>query len=175
MRHLLAVNQRGHPGATDGAVGLCETCLSKPTHCVTAPPCLAGLPFTCHQSFSTPSLLSPRDYIARLFFLRRHGGPLIPDTITDSWGPHLSSSGPQVPVMECFTRAPAGDLGLIYMWFLLLLLKFVCAPSALTVRVTNSFFSFPLVPPLPHPPPPPGVLTHPSSLYLTGDKVWASS
>lgn len=32
MRHLLAVNQSGHPGAIDGAVGLCETCLSEPTH-----------------------------------------------------------------------------------------------------------------------------------------------
>lgn len=144
MRHLLAVNQSGHPGAIDGAVGLRETCLSKPTHCVTASPCLAGLPFVCHQSFSAPSLLSLHDSIACLFFLQRHGGPLIPDTITDSWGPHLSSSGLQVPVMECFTRAPAGDSGLIYMWFLLLLLKFVCAPSALTVRVTNPFSSFPL-------------------------------
>ena len=144
MRHLLAVNQSGHPGAIDGAVGLCETCLSKPTHCVTASACLAGLPLLYHQSFSAPSLLSLPVSIACLFFLQRLGSPLIPDTITDSWGPHLSSSGPQVPVMECFTRAPAGDSGLIYMWFLLLLLKFVCAPSALTVRVTNPFFSFPL-------------------------------
>lgn len=143
MHHLLAVNQSGHPGAIDGAVGLCETCLSKPTHCVTASPCMDGLPFVCHQSFSAPSLLSLHDSIACLFFLQRHGGPLIPDTITDSWGPHLSSSGPQVSVMECFTPAPAGDSGLIYMWFLLLLLKFVCALSALTVRVTNPF-SFPL-------------------------------
>lgn len=138
MRHLLAVNQSGHPGAIDGAVGLCETCLSEPTHRSAAPPLLR------HQSFSAPSLLSLRHSVACLLFLQRHGGPLIPDTITDSLGPHLSSSGPQVPVMECFTRAPAGDWGLIYMWFLLLLLKFVCAPSALTVRVTNPFSSFPL-------------------------------
>lgn len=145
MRHLLAVNQRGHPGAIDGAVGLCETCLSKPTHCVTASPRSAGLPFVYHQSFRAPFLPSLRDSIACLFFRQRHVGPLIPDTITDSWGPHLSSMGPEVPVMECFTRAPVGDFGLIYMWFLLLLLKFVCAPSALTVRATNPSSSlFPL-------------------------------
>ncbi|KAF6720478.1 hypothetical protein FQA47_018131 [Oryzias melastigma] len=37
MRHLLAVNQGSHPGAIDGAVSLCETCLSKPTHSATPP------------------------------------------------------------------------------------------------------------------------------------------
>lgn len=174
MRHLLAVNQSGHPGAIDGAVGLSETCLSKPTHCVTASPYSPGLLFVYHQSFAALSLPSLRDSIACLFFLQRHGGPLIPDTIRDSWGPHLSSLGPEVPVMECFTCTPAGDSGLIYMRFLLLLLEFVCAPSALTVRVTNPLFST-LVPSLPSSLPPPHVLTHPSSLYLTGDKVWASS
>ncbi|CAB1437434.1 unnamed protein product [Pleuronectes platessa] len=59
MRHLLAVNQRGLPGAIDGAVSPCEMCLSKPTHSATPSPCPGTLTF-------------------------RHGGPLIPDPITDS-------------------------------------------------------------------------------------------
>lgn len=45
MRHLLAVNQGGHPGAIDGAVSLCEMCLSKPTHSATLSPCLGSLTF----------------------------------------------------------------------------------------------------------------------------------
>lgn len=145
MRHLLAVNQGGHPGAIDGAVSLCEMCLSKPTHSATLSPCLGSLTFVyCPPSIflSLPSLVAFFHQVRRLLvFLQRHGSPLIPDPITDSLGAHLSSSDPQVFVMECFTNTSAGDSGLICMWFLSLLLVFVCAPSALNVTVTNLFSS----------------------------------
>lgn len=69
MRHLLAVNQDGHPGAIDGAVSLCEMCLSKPTHSATPSPCLGSLtfvycplstrPFACISFFSLPVCPSP--------------------------------------------------------------------------------------------------------------------
>ena len=71
-------------------------------------------------------------------FLQRHGSPLIPDPITDSLGTHLSSSDPQVFVMECFTNTCAGDSGLIYMWYNCSLYLFV-PPSALNTTVTNPF------------------------------------
>lgn len=63
MRHLLAVNQGGHPGAIDGAVSLCEMCLSKPTHSATLSPCLGSLTFVyCPPStllfLPSPSLSS---------------------------------------------------------------------------------------------------------------------
>lgn len=62
----------------------------------------------------------------------------------------------------------AGDSGLMYMWYNCCLYLFV-PPSALNATVTNPFFvCFSL-------PPSPPLFTHPSSLYLTGDKVWASS
>lgn len=110
-------------------------------------------------------------------FLQRHGSPLIPDPITDSLGTHLSSSNPLVFVMECFANTSAGDSGPIYMWFLSLLLVLLrqrrMPPSPNPFPPPPPFF-FPLNFPL-RPPPPPPLLTHPSSLYLTGDKVWASS
>lgn len=61
MRHLLAVNQGDHPGAIDGAVSLCEMCLSKPTHSAALSPCLGSLAFVyCPPSTfpSFPSLVS---------------------------------------------------------------------------------------------------------------------
>lgn len=102
MRHLLAVNHGGHPGAIDGAVSTCEMCLSKPTHSATPSPCLGSLTFVyCPLStFFLPS-------ISFSFFLSQsvcllpasHQGcdsPLIPDPITESLDTHLSSSNPQV-------------------------------------------------------------------------------
>lgn len=47
-----------------------------------------------------------------------YDSPLIPDPITDSLDTHLSSSNPQVFVMECFTNTSAGDSDLLYMLFL---------------------------------------------------------
>ena len=135
MRHLLAVNQGAHPGAIDGAVSLREMCLSKPTHSATLSPCLGSLTFVYCPPSTLPSISFPffHSLSVRLLpvFLQRHGSPLIPDPITDSLGTHLSSSDPLVFVMECFTNTSAGDSGLIYMWFLSLLLVFVCSPSAL--------------------------------------------
>lgn len=58
MRHLLAVNQGGHPGAIDGAVSLCEMCLSKPTHSSTLSPCLGSLTFVYCPPSTLPSLQS---------------------------------------------------------------------------------------------------------------------
>jgi len=56
MRHLLAVNQGGHPGAIDRAVSLCEMCLSKPTHSATLSPCLGSPTFVCCPLSSLASL-----------------------------------------------------------------------------------------------------------------------
>lgn len=94
-----------------------------------------------HPSFPSISFSFFHSLSVRLLpvFLQRHGSPLIPDPITDSLGTHLSSSNPLVFVMECFTNTSAGDSGLIYMWFLSLLLVFVCTPSALNVTVTLPF------------------------------------
>lgn len=58
MRHLLAVNQGGHPGAIDGAVSLCEMCLSKPTHSATPSACLGSLTFVHCPPSTLPSLPS---------------------------------------------------------------------------------------------------------------------
>lgn len=178
MRHLLAVNQGGHPGAIDGAVSLCEMCLSKPTHSATLSPCPGSLTFVYCPLSTLPSLSLSSTLSVRLLpvFLQRHYSPLIPDPITDSLGTHLSSSNPLVFVMECFTNTSAGDSGLIYMWFFYRCFLCLCVPpSALNATVTNPFSPvfFPLS--FSRRPLPPPLFTHPSSLYLTGDKVWASS
>lgn len=70
MRHLLAVNQSGHPGAIDGAVSPCEMCLSNPTHPARAfwhwfTPSSFHSPFPCHFSLSFFQLfvrLSPASF-----------------------------------------------------------------------------------------------------------------
>lgn len=124
MRHLLAVNQGGHPGAIDGAVSPREMCLSKPTHSATLSPCLGSLTFvycpSFHPSVSFCFFFSPSFClsVSCLFPHQRHCSPLIPDPITDSLGTHLSSSNPPLFVIECFTNTSAGDSGLIHMWFL---------------------------------------------------------
>lgn len=113
-------------------------------HVCQSPPTVSLCLVSYSPSSSLPPLLSPFKSFICLFFLPRYSGPLITDTIADSLGAHLSSSDPQVFVIDCFTYTPAGDSGLLYVWFLWLLLVFVCAPSALNASHQSFLLSSPL-------------------------------
>lgn len=164
MRHLLAVNQGGHPGAIDGAVSLCEMCLSKPTHSATLSPCLGSLTFV----YCPPSIPS----ISFSFFHSVCPSPAcFPSETCQPLNPRSNHRffGYTFVILKPSGLLHITSTGLIYMCFLSLLLVF-----ALYANVTNPFS--PLFP-----------LTfiyhllfcctfaHPSSLWLTGDKFWASS
>lgn len=75
--------------------------------------------------------------------------------------------------MECSTNTSAGDSGPICMWDFYHCSLRSCMPlpshHLRWMSLSPTPFSSLLCPP------PPLLLTHPSSLYLTGDKVWASS
>ena len=145
MRHLLAVNQGGHPGAIDGAVSLCEMCLSKPTHSATPSPCLGSLtfvycplstrPFACISFFSLSVCPSPS------CFPSETRQPLNPRSNHRFFGYTfviLRPSGFCNGVLhKRFCRWLRPDIHVVYFFFCSLYL-FV-PPSALNATVTNPF------------------------------------
>lgn len=183
MRHLLAVNQGGHPGAIDGAVSLCEMCLSKPTHSATLSPCLGSLTFVYCPPFhpSFPSLSISCCFLPLPVSPSSACFPLETRQPLNPWSNHrffghtfviLRPSGFCNGVFhKHFCRWLGPDMHVVFIAAPCICVSPVSAECHHRPIHSSLFFPLKFLSILQPPP----LLTHPSSLYLTGDKVWASS
>lgn len=118
MRHLLAVNQGDHPGAIDGAVSLCEMCLSKPTHSAALSPCLGSLAFVYCPPSTFPSFPSLVSFFHCLLSPSPAGFPLETREPLNPWSNQRFFGYTFVILRPSgLTNTSAGDSDLIYMCF----------------------------------------------------------